>query len=68
MTEEDRGIRLGISNLSFGKHMDHLKKMDDETNNKEADAITERDKIRQAEELILPPQLATSSVCPAVAH
>jgi hypothetical protein len=65
MTEEDRDIRLGNTKLSFGKHLDSLKKMDDETKSKEADAIAENDKTRQAEQPLLPSQLGTSSACSA---
>jgi hypothetical protein len=48
MTEEDRDIRLKIYKMSFGKYLDYLKKEVDKTKNKEADAITENDKTRQA--------------------
>ena len=40
MPEEDRDRWLGTSHLSFGKQMDCLKKLNDETKSKEADAIT----------------------------
>jgi len=51
MSKEDRDKRLGTSNLSFGKQMDCLKKMDDDTKRKEVVAITELDKICQVVEL-----------------
>jgi hypothetical protein len=58
MSEEDRERLLGTSNVSFGKQMDCLKKISDETKSKEADAIPERDEIRQAVELN-----SSSSIC-----
>jgi len=55
MSEEERDRRLGTSHMSFGKHMAYLKKTDDETNRKEAEALTEHDKTPQAVVQILPP-------------
>jgi len=50
MSEENRDKRLGTSQMSFGKQMDCLKKMDSETKNKETVAISELEKICQAAE------------------